>query len=870
VTAQVWADSKPLTVSVQTPYKVFRQSRTWNEWLTLPIDYADVTLSTQVALTVWDLSPTGGEGAVGHSVPFGGTTISLFDKDNTLRNGRQRCHVHRFKAADGLSSSSTPYVLPTGRSSKAAAPRVQDAEAAELQRLEDLLKKHEMGDLPRNDWLDKMVWQRISELERSLSKKLSDVSKRASLEQITSPIVANGPPPSNESKPREADVDPGQFFLYIDFPRFDHPIVFTDHEYPAPPISTMQSSVQDIQLRPPPEVELGPGINNDDPEAGRLIKIYDPEVGIRNNPVEEKHRRLVRNQRTGTLDRDLKPNAKIRDELAHILSYGPTEDLSAEEKDLVWKFRHHLTRNKRALTKFVQSTTWSDTNEARQAVSMLPKWTEIDVDDALGLLGPTIHNSAVRTYAVDRLRKAEDEELLVYLLQLVQALKFEKRGEAVEAAEDSSLARFLISRAVANAKLGNALHWFLMVECDDQSAGQAPEHRKLFAKVEYDFMAALVQQPDGHARRRSLLRQGELIAVLSKISKDIRFSKEDRTRKIDRLKKLLADPKNELLTINPPLPLPLDPDVHITGCFPDEANVFKSSLFPLKITFSTTTKQPYPVIFKTGDDLRQDQLVIQIIMLMDRLLRKENLDLKLSPYRILATSTSAGAVQFVPSLTLSAIVSKYPTRDGVTPLLAYLRAHNPDPGAPLGVRAAAMDTYAKSCAGYCVITYLLGVGDRHLENLLLAPSGHFFHADFGYILGRDPKPFAPLMKLSREMVDGMGGAIPSPAGTPIALNNHDAHYYRQFKQHCFTAYTTLRKSSNLILNLFALMVDANVPDIRMEPERAVQKVRERFHLELRTEEEVIRMWEGLMEDSLGSMVAGVIDWTHGLVQRFRA
>ncbi|MEQ2240219.1 Phosphatidylinositol 3-kinase catalytic subunit type 3, partial [Ilyodon furcidens] len=120
-----------------------------------------------------------------------------------------------------------------------------------------------------------------------------------------------------------------------------------------------------------------------------------------------------------------------------------------------------------------------------------------------------------------------------------------------------------------------------------------------------------------------------------------------------------------------------------------------------------------------------------------------------------------------------------------------------------------MDTYVKSCAGYCVITYILGVGDRHLDNLLLTKTGKLFHIDFGYILGRDPKPLPPPMKLSKEMVEGMGGT--------------QSEQYQEFRKQCYTAFLHLRRYSNLILNLFSLMVDANIPDIALEPDKTVKK-----------------------------------------------
>ncbi|KAL7909902.1 kinase-like domain-containing protein [Trichoderma velutinum] len=851
VTVQVWAGSKALTVPIQTSYKPPRLERRWNEWLRLPISYKSIPANSRLAITIWDLSPDSSKADLCHATPFGGTTLALFGDDNQVVRGRQKCYIHKYKHADGTDDTTTPAVV--GSNGKGAPQLTNYTE--ELERMESLFKKHEMGEIPRVDWLDQMVF-------RGFEKKGLHAAKLSTKLRQQDP-TANGRDNNVAhdilDHSREDTADPYICVLNVELPRFDFPVVFADHEYEPPPISALQPlSASQIVAQRQPEVHFGPGIkaigDSSADFGSRLVMIYDPEVGQRDNPAEAKHRRLFRSShRHGILDRDLKPNAKVRDELNVIMSYPPTHILSPEEADLVWKFRYHLTKDKRGLAKFVKSVNWNDQGELKQAVQVLSRWTEIDVDDALGMLGPSFDNPTVRSYAVNRLRKADDNELLLYLLQLVQALKYEymSSDSGVDNIQDSPLAQFLIQRAAANFMLGNYFHWYLMVECDDYSPEQDVRNREIYRKVAYEFMTELVKQPDGNESRKTLLRQAELLAILSRIANDIKLSSESIAKKTDRVKAFLGDPKNELMSIDPPLAMPLDPSIKIISVIPDQVTVFKSSLNPIKCTFKTTTGSQYPIIFKLGDDLRQDQLVIQIITLMDELLQKENLDLKLSPYKILATSTTAGASQFVQSQSLSSIVNKFKNN----PALAYLKHHNPDDRQRLGVRQDTLDTYVRSCAGYCVITYILGVGDRHLDNLLLAPDGHFFHADFGYILGRDPKPFAPVMKLSKEMVDCMGGV--------------QSEHYRQFKQYCFLAYTALRKSSNLILNLFSLMVHANIPDIRLEPDKAVSKVRERFHLEM-GEEEAIRYFERVIEDTLTAFAPVVIDKLHEWAQALRA
>ena len=138
--------------------------------------------------------------------------------------------------------------------------------------------------------------------------------------------------------------------------------------------------------------------------------------------------------------------------------------------DLLWRFRFSLVDNRRALTKFLLAVDWTVESEVVQAAELLEQWRKrspIEVTDALKLLGKQVayQTNLVRAYAIDTLASAPDEELGLYLLQLVQALKFENIQEtgvnqvSSSAAPVSSLATFLIGRASKNIQLANYLYW---------------------------------------------------------------------------------------------------------------------------------------------------------------------------------------------------------------------------------------------------------------------------------------------------------------------------------------------------------------------------------------------------------------------------
>lgn len=762
----------------------------WNEWITLPIRFCDLPQSAQITFTVWDIA---GPRA---ATPVGASTFCLFGKKWTLRRGKHRLLLWPGVEADGSAETTTPSKL-----------EVRD----EMGRLEKLVKKYERGDLPKSEWLDKLTFRKMEEVHAAETEKSENL------------------------------------YLYIDLPRFDFPVVFSEPVSSSIPATSTAPLPSTSQL-PVPSPAAANALISD----LNLWSIVDPEI-VRENPVEDKHRRLVRSHRSSPYDRELKPNAKIRDELAAILQYSPSQQLTSEERDIIWKFRFYLARDKRGLNKFLKSVTWRDASEVKQAVEeLLPMWVEIDTDDALELLGPGTVDSRVRAFSVKQLSRADDDELLLYLLQLVQALKFEsaateqrssRSAQSAISHDDSGLTDFLIMRGVRNALLGNRLYWYLMVEVALEDKVMA----KMYGRVVFRFMNKIVESENGADRRESMRRQGLLIDTLAKKARELRTSKDPRPKKIEKLQSIINDSKNGLNNIFPPLPLPLDAKVSIVGINADKSSVFKSNLYPMLLYFKCSDGSEFPCIFKDGDDMRQDQLVIQLLTLMDRLLRNENLDLKLSPYDVLATGRLQGMAKFVPSKSIAAIVSEFGT------LLNFMRSKYPDEGSvgTFGVEPGVIDTFVRSCAGYCVVTYLLGVGDRHLDNLLLAPDGHFFHVDFGYILGRDPKPFPPPVKVCKEMVDGMGG-------------DQSPHYTR-FRNFCFTAFTILRKSANLIFNLISLMIDANIPDIKHRDVH--EQMHDKFRLDL-TEEEAIKHFEALLNET--SYFTVMLDRIHDLAQYWRS
>ena len=93
-------------------------------------------------------------------------------------------------------------------------------------------------------------------------------------------------------------------------------------------------------------------------------------------------------------------------------------------------------------------------------------------------------------------------------------------------------------------------------------------------------------------RHNMLIQQELLVAELMGIMSSVASLKEDRIKRMDRLRSCLAA-RPSLLNFRQPIRLPLDPSCHVVGILAEEASLFKSALCPAKLGFKTTDNKIY-------------------------------------------------------------------------------------------------------------------------------------------------------------------------------------------------------------------------------------------------------------------------------------
>uniref|UniRef100_A0A667XIQ9 phosphatidylinositol-4,5-bisphosphate 3-kinase n=1 Tax=Myripristis murdjan TaxID=586833 RepID=A0A667XIQ9_9TELE len=533
---------------------------------------------------------------------------------------------------------------------------------------------------------------------------------------------------------------------------------------------------------------------------------------------------------------------KFHIELKEIMERDPLSQLCENEKDLIWTLRHDCHENfPQSLPKLLLSVKWSKHEDMAQLQALLQIWPKLSPRDALELLDFNYPDQYVREYAVRCLRDMSDEELSQYLLQLVQVLRYEPYY-------DCALTRFLLDRAQSNRKIGHFLFWHLRSEIHMPAVSvQFALILEAYCRGSIPHIEVLKKQVEALSKLKSVNELIKLGTIKNARSK----TKEAMLTKEAMMTCLRQSGYTETLS---DLHSPLNPSVLLSGINVEKCRYMDSKMKPLWIVYNNKLLggDTLGIIFKNGDDLRQDMLTLQILRLMDMLWKEASLDLRIVPYGCLATGDRAGLIEVVSSadtianiqLTSSNVAAAAAFNKDA--LLNWLKEKNSG-----DALERAIEEFTLSCAGYCVATYVLGIGDRHSDNIMVRSTGQLFHIDFGHILGNFKSKFG----IKRERV-------------PFILTHDFIHVIQQgktgntekfgsFRQYCEEAYLILRKNGNLFITLFALMLTAGLPELTSVKD--IQYLKDSLALG-KTDDEALKQFRQKFDEALRESWTTKVNW----------
>eukprot|EP01031_Cornospumella_fuschlensis_P025716 gene25716-31055_t len=226
-----------------------------------------------------------------------------------------------------------------------------------------------------------------------------------------------------------------------------------------------------------------------------------------------------------------------------------------------------------------------------------------------------------------------------------------------------------------------------------------------------------------------------------------------------------------------------------------------------------------PIIVKAQDDLRQEELICQLISFMHNILNNSSQTLAvrsfLRPYRVMALSRDYGIVEAIPDTVSLDMLKK---EMGYGDLMHFFTVYFGDSLSPRYKQA--QQNFIFSLAQYSVLCYLLSLRDRHNGNILLTTHGHLVHIDYGFVLGASPggnmefeqAPF----KLTTEYVEIMGGV--------------ESRGFKKFRDVCLRTFMELRKHSQRIMLLLEMLSKGSehLACFAEDPQRVMAEMHARF------------------------------------------
>jgi len=229
----------------------------------------------------------------------------------------------------------------------------------------------------------------------------------------------------------------------------------------------------------------------------------------------------------------------------------------------------------------------------------------------------------------------------------------------------------------------------------------------------------------------------------------------------------------------PQIKCPWNPDIVIHGIGYDVVRL-KSASKPLKITLYTD-RGNIDILFK-NEDVRKDRMTMDIAYWIG----KTTGLVSFVKYSVMPIDSKCGIIEMLPSVTtLYDVKHVYNTT-----LQNFILERN----SSLTV-AGLRERFVKSVSAACVLSYVLGVGDRHLENMLVTDDGELVHVDFSYILGDAPTAVSTEMRITPDILEALGG--------------YESTTFIEFQELCMSVYSMIREKSSFWYCLLVYLSDAS-------------------------------------------------------------